>query len=283
MTTAMNLFPEFKQRYGTWGVVAGASEGLGSAYAHALAERGLNVLTIARRSPALERDAQLIRDRYRVQVQTLALDLTAPDMPEKFAQATADLDIGILVCNAALWVISEFMQTSPQEHQRMLDLNCRSLVSLIHPMAQRFKAQRRGGILIMSSLSGMQGNALLSAYAATKAFDTVLAEGLWAELKPFGVDVMACVAGAMATPGFYQVTPKDKQASAFPAFPGEVARRTLDALQNKAQQPLFIPAAGPRFANALGRLMTRTARTRFFSRMNRQLYGAASSTRKKDA
>ena len=278
----MNLFPEFKSRYGSWGVVAGASEGLGSAYAHALAERGLNVLTIARRSPALERDAQLIRDRYGVQVQTLVLDLTAADMPATFAKAIDGLDIGILICNAGLWVISEFMQTSAQDHQRMLDLNCRSLISLLHPMAQRFKKQERGGIVIMSSLSGMQGNALLSSYASTKAFDTVLAEGLWAELKPYGVDVLACVAGAMATPGFYQVTPKDKQASAFPAYPGEVARRTLDALQNKKQQPLFIPAAGPRFANAMSRFMTRRLRVRFFSSMNRKLYGDATNTRKKE-
>ena len=174
------------------------------------------------------------------------------------------------------------MQTSAQEHQRMLDLNCRSLISLLHPMAQRFKKQERGGIVIMSSLSGMQGNALLSSYAATKAFDTVLAEGLWAELKPYGVDVLACVAGAMATPGFYQVTPKDKQASAFPAYPGEVARRTLDALQNKKQQPLFIPAAGPRFANTMSRFMTRRLRVRFFSSMNRKLYGDATNTRKKE-
>ena len=278
----MNLFPEFKKQYGSWGVVAGASEGLGSAYAHALAERGLNVLTIARRTPALERDAQLIRDRYGVQVQTLALDLTAADMPEIFAKAIDGLDIGILICNAGLWVISEFMQTTAQDHQRMLDLNCRSLISLLHPMAQRFKKQERGGIVIMSSLSGMQGNALLSSYAATKAFDTVLAEGLWAELKPYGVDVLACVAGAMATPGFYQVTPQAKQASAFPAYPGEVARRTLDALQNKKQQPLFIPAAGPRFANAMGRFLTRKLRVRFFSHMNRKLYGDAVTTRKQN-
>ena len=123
---------------------------------------------------------------------------------------------------------------------------------------------------------------MLSSYAATKAFDTVLAEGLWAELKPYGVDVLACVAGAMATPGFYRVTPKDKQASAFPAYPGEVARRTLDALQNKKQQPLFIPAAGPRFANAMSRFMTRKLRVRFFSSMNRKLYGDATNTRKKE-
>lgn len=282
MNAAMNLFPAFKARYGSWAVVAGASEGLGSAYAHALAERGLNVLTIARRLPALERDAQLIRDRYRVQVRTLALDLSTQEAAAEFAQAIADLDIGLLVCNAALWLIEEFSASELRQQQRMVDLNCRSILSLVHPLAQRFQAQKRGGIVIMSSLSGMQGAALLGTYAATKAFDTVLAEGLWAELHPYGVDVLACVAGAMATPGFYQVTPASQQTRALPAYPGEVARRTLDALADKKQQPIFIPAAGPRWANALGRLMTRAARVRFFSRMNRQIYGQAMQTQKND-
>ena len=197
-------------------------------------------------------------------------------------QASAQLDVAVLDEVPGLATLAEAELLELRQHQRMVDLNCRSILSLVHPLAQRFQAQKRGGIVIMSSLSGMQGAALLGTYAATKAFDTVLAEGLWAELHPYGVDVLACVAGAMATPGFYQVTPASQQARALPAYPGEVARRTLDALADKKQQPIFIPAAGPRWANALGRLMTRAARVRFFSRMNRQIYGQAMQTQKND-
>ena len=62
-------------------------------------------------------------------------------------------------------------------------------------------ARGRGGFIIMSSLAGQQGSPPITVYAATKAFGAVLAEGLWAELRGTGVDVLACVAGAVATPG----------------------------------------------------------------------------------
>jgi uncharacterized protein len=62
-------------------------------------------------------------------------------------------------------------------------------------------ARGRGGLILMSSLAGQQGSPGIAVYAATKAFDAVLAEGLWAELRPHGVDVLACIPGAVATPG----------------------------------------------------------------------------------
>ena len=273
----MILFPEFYRRYGPWAIVAGASEGLGQAYAHVLAERGLNLVTLGRRAEPLEQDAELIRRRYRVEVRPVALDLAAPDLAERFDAAIAGLDVGLLVYNAALWIIAEFMDTPLADHQRMLDVNCRGPVTLVQRIAPQLKQRGRGGIVLMSSLSGNQGAALLATYAATKAFDTVLAESLWFELAPHGVDVLACVAGAMATPGFYQVTPRDKQAKAMPMRPEAVAREALAALGRK---PTHIAGWIPKLANAMSSLMTRRQRTIFFSKMNHDLYGATQSTRK---
>ena len=273
----MILFPEFYRRYGPWAIVAGASEGLGQAYAHALAERGLNLVTLGRRAEPLERDAELIRRRYRVEVRPVAVDLAAPDLAEKLDAAIAGLDVGLLVCNAALWIIAEFMDTPLADHQRMLDVNCRATLTLARRIAPQLNQRGRGGIILMSSLSGFQGSALLATYAATKAFDTVLAEGLWFELAPHGVDVLGCVAGAMSTPGFYQVTPPEKQNQAMPMRPELVAREALSALGKK---PTHIAGWAPRLANALGCLMTRRRRSIFFSNMNRTIYGVASQRRK---
>src|ERR1035437_9490927 len=94
--SAMILFPEFYRRYGPWAIVAGASEGLGQAYAHVLAERGLNLVTLGRRAEPLEQDAEHIRRRYRVEVRPVALDLAAPDLAEQFDAAIDGLDIGLL-------------------------------------------------------------------------------------------------------------------------------------------------------------------------------------------
>lgn len=276
----MILFPEFHRRYGPWAIVAGASEGLGQAYAHVLAERGLNLVTIGRRAEPLERDAELIRRRHRVEVRTLAVDLAAPDLAARVAATTADIDVGLLVYNAALWIIDAFMDTSLEDHRRMLDVNCRGVLALTSTIAPRLRQRGRGGIVLMSSLSGFQGSGLLATYAATKAFDTVLAEGLWVELAPHGVDVLGCVAGAMSTPGFYQVTPPEQQAQAMPMRPEAVAREALDALANARSRPTRIAGWAPRLANMLGRLMTRRRRAIFFSDMNRKIYGASLARRK---
>lgn len=270
----MILFPEFYRRYGPWAIVAGASEGLGQAYAHVLAERGLNLVTLGRRAEPLERDAGLLRRRHRVEVRPLAVDLAAPDLAERVTAATADLDVGLLVYNAALWIIDEFVATPLADHQRMIDVNCRGVLALTSSVAPRLKQRGRGGIVLMSSMSGFQGSALLATYAATKAFDTVLAEGLWYELAPHGVDVLGCVAGAMATPGFYQVTPPEQQAKAMPMRPEAVARGALDELERR-RKPTHLAGWAPRLGHALGSLMTRRRRAVFFSDMNRKIYGAS--------
>ncbi len=273
----MTLFPEFYSRYGPWAIVAGASEGLGQAYAHVLAERGLNLVTLGRRAEPLEQDAELIRRRYRVEVRPVALDLAAPDLANRVDSAIAGLDIGLLVYNAALWIIAEFVDTPLADHQRMLDVNCRGPVTLVQRIAPKLKQRGRGGIVLMSSMSGFQGGALLATYAATKAFDTVLAESLWVELAPHGLDVLCCAAGAMSTPGFYAATPRDKQAMAMPMRPEAVAREALAAL---GKTPTQIAGWVPRVANVFSSLMTRKRRASFFSKMNHDIYGATRHARK---
>jgi short-subunit dehydrogenase len=279
LAKVMILFPEFHRRYGPWAIVAGASEGLGQAYAHVLAERGLNLVTLGRRAEPLERDAALLRRRHRVEVRPLALDLAAPDLAARVAEATADLDIGLLVYNAALWIIDDFTATLLEDHQRMIDVNCRGVLALTSLIAPRLKQRGQGGIVLMSSLSGFQGSGLLTTYAATKAFDTVLAEGLWYELAPHGVDVLGCVAGAMATPGFYQVTPPEQQAQAMPMRPEAVAREALAELERR-RKPTHIAGWAPRLANLLGSLMSRRRRASFFSGMNHKIYGSRPTRRK---
>ena len=117
------------------------------------------------------------------------------------------------------------------------------------PMIER----GRGGIVLMSSLAGSQGSPNLATYAATKSFTTILAEGLWKELKPHGVDVLACVAGAILTPGYQQAE------SAKPA-PGTLDARTVaeGTLNALGRGPIFVPGA----VNKVGRFVL----TRLLSR-----------------
>jgi hypothetical protein len=120
-------------------------------------------------------------------------------------------------------------------------------------------------------MSGWQGAGLLSTYAATKAFDTVLGEGLWEELRACGVDVLSFVAGATRTPNFEAMTPKEKQKDAFPLMPEQVAKEALASL---GKDPVRLAGAINKIVFfIISRFVPRKQAIRFMSHMNRKLYG----------
>lgn len=163
----------FGQRYGPWGLVAGASEGIGAAFATALARRGLDLVLVARRPEPLN----ALANRLPVRTVTVAADLATAAGLAAVEQATRDLEIGLVVVNAAYSPIGRLIDQDPAQTQRALDLNRRAPLVLAHRHLPAMAARGRGGLIIMSSLAGLQGTPSLATYAATKAFGAVLAEG----------------------------------------------------------------------------------------------------------
>jgi short-subunit dehydrogenase len=192
----------FRGRYGPWALIAGASEGLGEAFASAAASRGLNVIVIARRAAQLEEVAVRLRAQHGVEVVPLAIDLAAPDMAERIAEGVGEREVGLLIYNAAYSKFGSFLDTPLADHLTTLDVNGRAPLVLVHRYGAVMRRRGRGGIVLMGSLSGLQGSPRLASYAATKAFARVLGESLWGELRTAGVDVITCMAGATRTPGF---------------------------------------------------------------------------------
>jgi short-subunit dehydrogenase len=219
----------FRDRYGPWALVAGASEGIGAAFATELARRGLDVVLVARRQQPLDALAATLPTASR----TVAVDLSTMDGLNALVAATAGLDVGLVVANAAYSPIGAFVDQDPAQLTRVLDLNCRAPMLLARWYAPAMATRGRGGLVIMSSLSGLQGTGTIAAYAASKAFDRVLAEGLWAELRPAGVDVVTCVAGAVATPGY-------ERAMSHPGSPEREAQRSV-----RTSDPPNQPAGSP--------------------------------------
>src|SRR5690242_4205171 len=91
---------DFANRYGPWAVIAGGSEGIGSAFAERLAAQGIHVMLIARKPGPLEEVAADLRKRYSTEVRTLSLDLTKPEAIDSIIAATKDCDVGMLIHNA---------------------------------------------------------------------------------------------------------------------------------------------------------------------------------------
>jgi uncharacterized protein len=244
----------FKETYGPYALVAGGSYGLGAAFAEAIARRGLNVVLLARQEDRLTATATRLKETYGVDVVAIAVDVADYEkVKERLNNLT--VSIGLLVYDAAYAPIGRFEETSEEQLIRATEVNVRAPLLLAKLLSAPMIGRGRGGIVLMSSLAGSQGSPNIAAYAATKSFNAILAEGLWKELKPRGVDVLACCAGAILTPGYQRAE------SAKPA-PGTleaklVAEQTLNAL---GKGPIVIPGAVNKVARfALTRLMSRRA------------------------
>ena len=259
----------FRERYGAWALIAGASVGLGEAFARQLAKRGLNLLLVARGQDGLDRLAAELRSAHGVLVRTLAADLARPDLATVMQEFTAGLEVGLVVYNAAYSTVGPFLDRPVQDHLRVIDVNCRGPLLLAHLFGRAMVERKRGGIVLMTSLAGSQGGPWIASYAASKAFNLILAEALWDELAASDVHVVACRAGATRTPGYESSKPRPSKVPLLD--PHYVADRTLKAL---GRGPSVVPGAFYRFsAFVMGRLLPRRMAIRIMGRATRKLYG----------
>jgi short-subunit dehydrogenase len=247
---------EFRTRYGPWAVVAGAAVGLGAEYARQLAAVGLRLVLVDRDGPAL---AATTRELARqVEVLPVSLDLARPDVAPALTAALGAHEAGLLVYNAAVGIVSRFLDITAAQATTMLDVNCRAPMLLVHALAPAMVARGRGGIVLMSSMSGNFGSEQLAVYAATKAFDLVFADALWAELRPSGVDVLAVQPGATRTPGWQSSQPEALRGPG--PHVAEAADVVREALATLGDGPNLVPGAQNRQgAEMLARMSRRQA------------------------
>ena len=199
----------FVDRYGAWALVVGASDGVGAAYARAMADRGLNVVLLARRQGLLDEVAAAIRADTGVDARTVAVDLVADDAMATIIAATTDLDVGMVMYNAGADAYYEPFLANPVDVAlAMVQRNCVVPIQVCHHFAAPMEARGAGGIVLVSSGAGLVGAPNMVAYGASKAFDIVMGESLWAELHDKGVDVLSLVLGATDTPAFRRLLVK---------------------------------------------------------------------------
>jgi short-subunit dehydrogenase len=227
----------FAERYGPWAVVAGASEGVGSSVARQLGERGLNVILVARRQAILDDVAATVPADTRA----VALDLSENGADQALAKVADGLDVGLLVYNAGADPhASRFLDKPLASWQELVRRNVNTVLGACHHFGSRMVERGSGGIVLVTSGAAWAGGDRLAAYGASKAFDLVLGEALWAELRPHGVDVLSMVLGPTDTPAFRRVL----RGREFPGMvdPDDVARAMLD---NLSEGPTYPPAGSP--------------------------------------
>jgi short-subunit dehydrogenase len=260
-----------KQKYGTLALVAGASEGIGAAFATHLAAEGMDLILVARRREPLETLATTLTDRYHIHVECITCDLADVNAPGLLQKAVEGREIDVLVYNAALSYIGPFENNSIEQHNQLAQANMVTPMNLMQLFGTPMLKRGKGALILMASLAGFQGSGFLAAYAATKAFNRVLAESLWYEWKDRGVDVIACCAGATSTPNFINTKP-EKSSFFAPRVqtPDEVVKECFGKL---GKNPSFITGAGNKIASfIMQRLMPRRLAITIMGDTTRKMY-----------
>lgn len=186
---------KFSAQYGPWALITGASSGIGAEFAEQLAAAGINLAITARSRDVLLRQAERLRRSYGIEAQVITADLATEAGLSTVIKETSELDIGLLVNNAGREDSGPFLGLPIEDALVTLDLNARAPLRLAHHFALKMKRRGSGGIVFLSSIVAFQGVRYVANYAATKAYDLVLAESLAAELEPDGIDVLAVAPG----------------------------------------------------------------------------------------
>lgn len=229
MSTDSGGGARWRERYGPWALVTGASDGIGRAMANDLASRGLNVILIARRGDQLATLGANIEKDFGLSTRVLVADLADANEVSRVVEETNGADVGLLIACAGFGTAGRFLDTKLSDELGMIDVNCRAVLAMTKVFADRLARRRRGGIVLLSSIVAFQGVPNAANYAATKAYIQTLAEGLRTELAAYEVDVLSCAPGPVQS-GF---AARSGLRMGNAVKPETVAREALDALGRK--------------------------------------------------
>lgn len=262
---------EFQEKYGNWAMVVGAAVGLGEAFCSSLAEKGINLVMIDNQKDKLNHLSNQLIQKFEIKTHAIHLDLSDSESNMNIIKETAKLEIRLLIYVAAFSKIKKFEDFTSDELDQFINVNTRTPIKLVHAFSKNLiNKQLSGGILLMSSLSGLLGMQLIAPYAASKAFLWNLSESLHHELKHKNIDLMACVAGATATEAYLSTKPKYGIFKPQVQQPKDVADL---ALKNMGRKNLYIPGFWNRFHYfILLRLLPRKIAASIANRTMRSMY-----------
>lgn len=192
----------FKDRYGPWALVLGCAEGMGAAYAERLAREGFNLALLDLRRTELRAQARRLAREHGIETRALVCDLSRQKQVEASLAALVDVEVGLVIFNAALAANGDWVETTLATKLAAVQVNVVAVLTVADRLSRPMIERGRGGIILTSSMAALQGAPRQTVYAATKSFDLILAESLWGELKPHGVDVLAFIPGMVSTPNF---------------------------------------------------------------------------------
>ena len=184
-----------KKRFGPWALVTGASSGIGKEFARQIAASGINVVLVARREKLLDEVGQGLANGFNVQYRNVVADLSQEGFLDKLAEATNDLDIGLVVSNAGTGNPGEFLKLDRQLHRTTLRVSTMAHLDITHHFGAKLVKRGRGGLMLAGAMGAEAGVPRMANDGAAKAYVHSLGEALHYEFKPRGVYVTVLAAG----------------------------------------------------------------------------------------
>src|SRR6267378_6152520 len=178
-----------KKRFGPWALVTGASSGIGKEFARQIAASGINVMLVARRDALLAELGRAISQEFDVQYRALAIDLSQEGFIAGLADATHDLDIGLVISNAGSGNPGRFTDKDREELAMTLRLSALAHAELALHFGRKLAERGTGGLLFVGAMNDDIGYPFMAHDAGAKAYVQSLGLALHEEFKPRGVYV----------------------------------------------------------------------------------------------
>jgi short-subunit dehydrogenase len=238
-----------KGQFGPWALVTGASSGIGKEFARQIAASGINVVLVARRDALLAELGRAISQEFDVQYRALAMDLSQEGFIAGLADATDDIDIGLVVSNAGTANPGEFLKLDRQLLHATLRLNTMAHLDIAHHFGAKLAKRRRGGLILVGAMGAEKGIPCIANDGAAKAYVHSLGEALHYEFKPLGVCVTVLAAGFTNTEVLEKFGFDPKTMPMKPMSVEQCVSECLNAL--RVNRSRIIPGRLNRIMNAL--------------------------------
>ncbi len=261
------------QLRGRWVLVTGASAGLGLAFASRLAHHhGANLILVARRKDRLDALARDLTEKAKVEVVVLPADLSRLEEVDRvLREAETGRQLTAAVLNAGVTHFGKYHELSWADFQTMLNTNVTAVVRMTTELIPHLERDPQGGgLLIVSSMTGITPTPYQTAYSATKAFLVHFGLGMWHELDGRNVSITTYAPAGIQT----DMTAGEKfdGLRGWLASVDQVAKEGLEALRQR--RFLAIPGA----TNRVGDLLIRVLPRRFVTGRLAATYRGALST-----
>lgn len=255
-------------------LVTGASSGIGEAFAHELAARGVErLVVVARDRKRLTELAGLLHDRHGTEVEVLAADLTSSESRQLVEERLLDRGaprIELLVNNAGIGTRGPLADLPVDDEVHEIELNVVAVMRLTRLALPAMLERGSGNVINVSSLASEQPTPFHATYAGTKAFVTHFTESLAEELHGTGVNVTAVLPGFIRTE-FAERAGMEAETDNVPAFvwmqPSAVASASLDAAA--AGKVVCVPGTGYLVMTTLTSMLPRSWRRRMVGAVSR--------------